>query len=167
MTVKVRERHDTKEPAWQVDIKAMPAGALKAKRYRYTAPRSITSKSGALRWGEQVRREIEAGKPPPQSKEGRAKAAATQATKPVGLLKVLTLREGADLYLADAAGRGNAATTIGSKVSRLRNILGVIGDTPLATVGEAEASRMRGVLRARGMAASTLNAHVHLLQCIQ
>ena len=63
MSVTVRQRTDTKEPAWQVDIKAMPAGSLKAKRYRYTAPRSITSKSGALRWGEQVRREIEAGKP--------------------------------------------------------------------------------------------------------
>ena len=41
--------------------------------YRYTVPRSITSRSAALRWGEQVRREIEAGRLPPQSKGGRVK----------------------------------------------------------------------------------------------
>ena len=72
--IKVRQRTDTKEPGWQVDIKAMPLGAFRAKRYRYTAPRSINTKSAALRWGEQVRREIEAGKPARQSREGKALA---------------------------------------------------------------------------------------------
>ena len=52
----------------------MPLGAFRAKRYRYTAPRSITTKSAALQWGERVRREIEGGKPAPQSREGRALA---------------------------------------------------------------------------------------------
>ena len=46
--IKVRLRTDTKEPGWQVDIKAMPLGAFRAKRYRYTAPRSITTKSAGM-----------------------------------------------------------------------------------------------------------------------
>jgi hypothetical protein len=167
MTVKVRERHDTKEPAWQVDIKAMPAGALKAKRYRYTAPRSITSKSGTLRWGEQVRRQIESGETPPQSREARAKAitpadsGAPESAKPTPAS--LTIKEAAALYLADSTGRGNATGTLASKRQRCANIVAVIGDTALASCGEAEASRVRSALRDKGLIASTINAHLRLL----
>ena len=156
MTIKVRERTDTKEPAWQVDIKAMPAGETKAKRYRYTAPRSITSKSGAMRWGESVRRDIEAGKPP-QSKEAPTRE--ESKSTPAGL----TVKEAADLFLADAIGKGNATGTIGSKRQRLVNIVAVIGDAALATCGEAEASKVRTALRERGMLATTINAHLRLL----
>lgn len=170
MSVTVRQRTDTKEPAWQVDIKAMPAGSLKAKRYRYTAPRSITSKSGALRWGEQMRREIEAGKPPPQSREARAVAASTTAAVAAEFVKQtlanLTIKEAAAVYLADSAGRGNATGTLGSKRQRLNNIVAVIGDTALSTCGEAEGSRVRSALRDKGLIASTINAHLRLLQSV-
>lgn len=170
MTVKVRERHDTKEPAWQVDIKAMPAGALKAKRYRYTAPRSITSKSGALRWGEQVRRQIESGETPPQSREARAKAitpadsGAPESAKPTPAS--LTIKEATDVFIADSIGKGNASGTIKNKRQRLANICETIGGVALATTGEVEASRVRTALRERGMLASTINAHLRLLHSL-
>ncbi len=32
LMIKVRQRTATKEPGWQVDIKAMPLGAFRAKR---------------------------------------------------------------------------------------------------------------------------------------
>lgn len=164
MTIRVRLRTDTKEPAWQVDIKAMPAGALKAKRYRYTAPRSITSKSGALRWGEQMRRDIEAGKPPPQSKEGREEAPPVEVARPSPA--AMTLRDAAAIYLEDCAGLGNASTTLTTKRSKLNNILAVAGDALLATAGEPEASKVRAALRAAGLTATTINAHVRLLQSV-
>lgn len=162
--IKVRQRTDTKEPAWQVDIKAMPPGELKARRYRYSAPRSITSKSGALRWGEQTRRQIEAGDAPSKSKEGREAAAqAVEEAKPPAP-KVLTLRDAAEIYLADSAGRGNCGSTINMKRDRLKRVLAVIGDTPLVTAGEAEASTLRASLRSAGLIASTINGILETLQ---
>ncbi|MFY0533395.1 tyrosine-type recombinase/integrase [Nannocystis pusilla] len=49
----------------------MAPGKHKVERYRYNAPRSITSKSAAQRWGEQVRRDIEAGRPPRRAAKAR------------------------------------------------------------------------------------------------
>jgi len=160
--IKVRQRTDTKEPAWQVDIKAMPLGALKAQRYRYTAPRSITSKSAALRWGEQVRREIESGRPPPQSREGKAKVVEQTAGHEEAAPKAQetgprTVREAVAIYLADCAGRGNAASTIEAKRLKLEHVVAVVGDASVAASGEAEASRVRAAMRAKGYAATTIN----------
>lgn len=160
--IKVRQRTDTKEPAWQVDIKAMPLGALKAKRYRYTAPRSITSKSAALRWGEQVRREIEAGRLPPQSKESKPRAVEQSgepeaAPQPQGEKLPKTIREAVDIYLADCAGRGNAASTIEAKKLKLDHVVAVVGDEPVTESGEAEASRVRAAMRKQDYAATTIN----------
>ncbi len=160
--IKVRQRTDTKEPAWQVDIKAIPLGALKAQRYRYTAPRSITSKSAALRWGEQVRREIESGRPPPQSREGKVKGVEQtveheEATPKAQETRPTTLREAVAIYLADCAGRGNAASTIEAKRLKLEHVVAVVGDASVVASGEAEASRVRAAMRAKGYAATTIN----------
>jgi integrase len=155
--IKVRQRTDTKVPGWQVDLKAMPLGALRAQRYRYTAPRSITSKSGALRWGEQVRREIEAGRLPPQSKEGKAKALEHEKATKEAQEGMRSIREAAEIYLADCAGRGNAASTIEAKRRKLANVLAVVGDARVAASGEAEASQVRAAMRAHGYAATTIN----------
>lgn len=162
--IKVRHRTDTKEPAWQVDIKAMPPGVLKAKRYRYTAPRSITSKSAALRWGEQVRREIEAGRLPPQSKESKAKTEGqvnvereAAAKQPPGETRPKTICEAVEIYLEDCAGRGNAASTIEAKKLKLEHVVAVVGGELVAESGEAEASRVRAIMRKRGYAATTIN----------
>ncbi|PCC72513.1 Phage integrase family protein [Nannocystis exedens] len=159
--VKVRQRTDTKEPGWQVDIKAMPLGGLKAQRYRYTAPRSITSKSAALRWGEQVRREIEAGRPPPQAKAGKARAVEEKVepvAQPVQSAKrPNTIREAVKVYLADCAGRGNAASTIEAKRLKLEHVVAIVGDASVAEAGEAEASQVRAAMRARGYATTTIN----------
>ncbi len=158
--IKVRHRTDTREPAWQVDIKAMPPGVLKAKRYRYTAPRSITSKSAALRWGEQVRREIEAGRPPPQSKEGKAKAADERDEPAVAQSqegRPKSIREAVEIYLADCVGRGNAASTIEAKRYKLEHVIAIVGGELVAESGEAEASRVRAVMRKQGYAVTTIN----------
>ena len=163
--IKVRHRTDTKEPAWQVDIKAMPPGVLKSKRYRYTAPRSITSKSAALRWGEQVRREIEAGRLPPQSKDSKANAgeesdgpaAAAQQPQEEKEKRPKTIREAVEIYLADCAGRGNASSTIEAKKLKLDHVVAVVGDELVAESGEAEASRVRAAMRKQGYAATTIN----------
>ncbi|MBA3547979.1 MAG: hypothetical protein H0T76_15960 [Nannocystis sp.] len=153
----MRQRTDTKVPAWQVDIKAMPHGSLRAQRYRYTAPRSITSKSGALRWGEQVRREIEAGRLPPQSKEGKAKAYEQAKAAQKAQEGMRSIRDAAEIYLADCAGRGNAASTIEAKRRKLANVLAVVGDAPVAGSGEAEASQVRAAMRERAYAVTTIN----------
>lgn len=157
--IKVRQRTDTKEPGWQVDIKAMPPGGFRAKRYRYTAPRSITTKSAALRWGEQVRREIEGGNPAPQSREGKALAIEREEAARVAQeeARPRTLREAVEIYLADCAGRGNAASTIEAKRLKLEHVLAVVGNAPVAKAGEAEASRIRAAMRAKGYAAATIN----------
>ena len=159
--IKVRHRTDTREPAWQVDIKAMPPGVLKAKRYRYTAPRSITSKSAALRWGELVRREIEAGRLPPQSKDRKAQAAdgpeAAAPQQPQEEKRPKTIREAVEIYLADCAGRGNASSTIEAKKLKLEHVVAVVGGELVAESGEAEASRVRAAMRRHGYAAATIN----------
>lgn len=161
--IKVRQRTDTKEPAWQVDIQAMPLGALKARRFRYTAPRSITSRSAAVRWGEQVRREIESGRPPPQSKEGKVRAAQEKQEREEAPAKALegtcsrTLREAVEVYLSDCAGRGNAASTIEAKRIKLDHVLAVVGGESVAVSGEAEASRVRAAMRMQGYATATIN----------
>lgn len=157
--IKVRQRTDTKEPGWQVDIRAMPLGAFKAKRYRYTAPRSITTKSAALRWGEQVRREIEGGKPAPQSREGKALAIEQEeaARKEQEETRPRSISEAVEIYLADCAGRGNAASTIEAKRLKLKYVLAAVGDASVAKAGEAEASRVRAAMRARGYATATIN----------
>lgn len=161
--IKLRQRTDTNEPAWQVDIKAVPLGALNAGRYRYTVPRSITSRSAALRWGEQVRREIEAGRLPPQSKGGRVKAVGERAERDDAAHRAKqeercrTLRDAVEIYLADCAGRGNAASTIEAKRLKLQHVLAVVGSEPVAQTAEAEASRVRAAMRAQGYAVTTIN----------
>lgn len=146
----------------------MPPGSLKPRRYRFTAPRSITNKSGALRWGEQVRREIEAGRPPPQSREGKAEAAtqAAQAEEAKPNPATMTLREAAAVYLEDCAGRGSAAATMLAQRNRTASLVPIVGDALLATAGEAEASRVRTALQKQGLMASTINQVVGALHSI-
>lgn len=165
--ITVRLRTDTKNPRWQADIWAMPPGELRAKRHRYSAPISITSKSGALRWAEDMRRSIEAGKPPPQSKEGREAAKPKALTPtPAPPPAVLTLRDAAQVFLADCAGRGNAPGTLAMKRDRLKRILDVVGHAPLVTAGEQEASSVRAACRAAGLIASTVNGIMETLQSL-
>lgn len=61
--IKVRRRTDGLVERWQVDFPVLLPGALRTTRKRYTAPANVTSKSGAVRWAEAARREIEAGRP--------------------------------------------------------------------------------------------------------
>lgn len=153
--ITIRERKDGKRIRLQAFIYAIPPGQLRPKRFRLNVPISVTSKSGAQRWAEQVRRDIEAGKPPPQSREGREQAAARREA-PAGLA-TMTLRDAVAVYLADCAGRGEAASSVEAKRYKLRNAIEVVGDVALAEAGELEASRVRSTMRERGYAATTIN----------
>lgn len=154
--IKVRRRADGKVERWQVDFPVLLPGTLKTTRKRYTAPANVTSKSGAVRWAEHARREIEAGRPVPQSREGRA---ATPKAKP-STPTALTLRDGVERYLADLAGRGAAPSTVRLQRQNLRPFVERHGDRPLAEVGEVEASDVRAAMLAAGYAASTINAGI-------
>lgn len=162
MSVKVRLRKDTKEPHWQVDVRAILPGQVKAKRFRYTAPPSITSASGARRWGEQVRRAIEAGNPLPMARKGSVAATLEGPAPSSSVTRELTVREAVELYLADARGRGNAPGTLETKRGRLQHFIDEIGDLPVEAVGEAEASQVRAKLREAGFLASTINGCIGL-----
>lgn len=114
-----------------------------------------------------MRRDLEAGKPPPQSREGRAAAAEVRAAEPVPKVpEALTIREASAIFLEDAAGRGNASATMRAHRSRVASILAIVGNAPLATAGEAEASKVRAALRERGLMASTINQVVTALRSI-
>lgn len=70
--IRIVERRDGDEITLQARIYALAPGATRATLHRVAVPPGVRSKSGAQRWAEQVRRDIEAGKPPPQTREGRA-----------------------------------------------------------------------------------------------
>lgn len=159
--ITIRERKDGKVRRLQAVIYALPPGAIKAQRFRLTVPRGVTSKSGAQRWAEQVRRDIEAGKPPPQTREGKARTGEAEHTQRTAV--ALTLREGVEQYLADCVGRGSARSTVVTKRRRLEPVLRLLGDLPLAHVGEPEASRVRSAMCEAGYAVSTINATMIVL----
>ncbi|MFZ6184866.1 tyrosine-type recombinase/integrase [Nannocystis pusilla] len=161
----MHERKDgTRAPRLQVVIYALAPGKLKVERYRYSAPRSITSKSAALRWGEQVRREIEAGRPPPPRREDGAKPAerkpADGAADAAEQKRPKTIREVLEIYLADCAGRGNTASTVDAKRTKLAHVLAVVGDVEVAEAGELEASRVRSDMKAKGYGTTTINTTI-------
>lgn len=102
----------------------MAPGKHKVERYRYTPPRSITSKTAAQRWGEQIRREIEAGRPPPQSREGKAKAEAEEVEREAAAdqqhLSTMTVAEWCAAWEASERARRVRESTLASRERALR-----------------------------------------------
>lgn len=155
--VTIKERRDGKNVRLQAFIYALAPGALKAERHRLVVPVSITSRSGAQRWAEQVRRDIEAGKPLPQTRDGRQHVEARQQEKERAATQNLTLEEGVKRYLADCVGRGVAPSTLIAKQQKLAHIPKELLSVRLKDVGEVEASRIRSSMREDGYAVSTIN----------
>lgn len=162
--ITIKERRDGKIVRLQAIIYALRPGSLKAERFRIAVPRSITAKSGAMRWAEQVRRDIEAGKPPPQTREGRAQAKAKQQEQQEAQererLDRLTYAEVAALWIEAGIGERRRPGTVKHRRDRLARILPVVGDRPVRSIGELDTARLKRELS--WCAPGTLNA---TLQC--
>lgn len=159
MSIKILERKDGKVVRLQAHIYALRPGSLRAERVRINVPASITSKSAAVRWAEAVRRDLEAGKPPPQTREAKKRATAEvvereQATKTAERAGI-TMRAWVDEYLVDCAARRVRRTTIDLRRGRLRHLLAVAGDRRVADFGELDWAKLRRALVK--LAASTAN----------
>ncbi|WAS97192.1 tyrosine-type recombinase/integrase [Nannocystis punicea] len=145
--ITIKERRDGKVVRLQAIIYALRPGSLKAERFRITVPRSITAKSGAMRWAEQVRRDIEAGKQPPQTREGRAQAKAKQQEQHESQererLDRLTYAEVAALWLEAGIGERRRPGTMKHRRDRLARILPVVGDRPVRSIGELDTARLK------------------------
>lgn len=166
--VRIVARRDGGAERMQAVIYVLRPDDAAATRLRLTVPPSVTSRSGAQRWAEQVRRDVEAGKPPPQTREGRKSA---QKQKAEARVQGFTLREVVDAYLADLRGRGAAESSVRTQRDKLRLVLDVptpagvaVGDVPLARVGEAEASAVRSALVGAGYSQQTTNMAILILQ---
>lgn len=154
MIVKVRLRTDVKEPRWQVNFRAPLGGTGPPRRWKFNAPPTVTSRSGALRYGHQQLQLVLRGILPESTREAKAKAAEAKAVEET---TVKTIAEAVDAYLADCQGRGAAQTTVVAQRYSLAYIIAEAGDAPLATAGEPEASRVRSAMQEAGYSASTIN----------
>ncbi|PCC72532.1 Site-specific recombinase XerD [Nannocystis exedens] len=178
MSVNVIERTDARTPRLQVVIWAVPPGKLKAERYRYNAPRSITSKSAAQRWGEQVRREIEAGRPPPQSREGRKKATAEKVEQEAAAeqqrLAAMTVAEWCEEWEANERARRVRESSLIRRRQALRYLCQtkqagaageqgkVLGDKPVAQLSELDLSRVQREMES--LHSSTTNTYLTIVR---
>ena len=145
--VRVRLRKDTKEPRFQIDITAPVGGVGPPKRFRVNAPRHITSKSGAERYGRQLLTDILRGIVPQQTHEGRAKAAehkqlearAEEQAQRAGT----TVAEWMDMWLADELARRIRPTTIETRRRALVYLVRAIGPLQVAAVSTADMLKVR------------------------
>lgn len=154
--MKIRERKSGQKIRLQVEFRYMPRGELAPKLVRFCAPDGM-SRSSAIRWGEALRRELEAGRTVPQSKAGReAKAAEVVERKEAeqrAAREALTVRAWVDEYLADCEARRIRPTTIRLRRIQLRPLVETCGDRRIADVGVIDLQRLRRALSK--LAAST------------
>lgn len=169
MSVKIRERRDGKVVRMQAEIYAIKPGALKAERTRINVPRSITSKSAAVRWAEAVRRDIEAGKPPPQTREARVKVAAVtaarEAAEQAAALAATTVAAWVELWEADERARRVRETTLRTRRNALAYLVGAFPDRPVASISEIDFARLRRDMS--DLKSSTANLYLGtIVQCL-
>lgn len=163
--IKIRERRDGKAVRLQAVIYALRPGEVKPERFRLNVPCTVTSKSGAQRWAEAVRRDIEAGKPPPQTREGRERAAAAKVQHAEVARKDMTMAAWCDAYLADCHARRVRPTTVALYRQRLSHVLAAgLGVRRVADFCELDWQRLRGQLA--HMRASTANAILELVHFV-
>jgi integrase len=148
--VKVRTRKSGGKERLSVEFYYLRPGALAPERVRYLAPPSVTSESAALRWGQSMRRELEAGRAPPQSKAGRQQKAVEIAERREAeqraAREAVTVRAWVDEYLADCEARRVRPTTIALRRTQLRPFVETCGDRRVAEVGVLDLQRLRRAL---------------------
>lgn len=172
MSITIRERRDGKTVRLQAIFYALRPGEVKSERFRLVVPKGVTSKSGATKWAETVRRDIEAGKPPPQTREGRAKATEVapqkEQAKQARAAGSTTVAEWVELYLDDCKSRRVRQTTINLYRQRLSHLLAADGGRTarraVADFCELDWQKVRKQLG--HMAASTANGVLDLVHVV-
>lgn len=155
MTIKIYRRKDGPAERLQARFYALKPGQVKPERIRLNVPEHIKATSAATRWAEAVRREIEAGRPPPQLREGRRAKAEAVERAAAKASEALTVAEWVERYLADCEARRVRRTTLRLRRLQVRFLLAAAGDRRLADFGELDWQRVR---RALGeLATSTAN----------
>lgn len=127
----------------------MPPGQIAPKLARFCCPDGM-SRSSAIRWGEALRRELEAGRAPPQTRAAREQRAAADAERKEAeqraAREAVTVASWVEEYLSDCEARRVRATTIRLRRIQLRYLLDVAGDRRVADVGVLDLQRLRRAL---------------------
>lgn len=163
MSIQIYERQDAGKDGpktrLQARFYALRPGQVKPERFRINVPRVVTSKLGALRWAEALKRAIERGEPVPQLREGREarlKAAEAKAqAERLAAREGMTVRAWVAEYLADCEARRIRPTTIRLRAKQLHYLLDVAGERRVTDFGELDWQRLRRALA--HLAASTAN----------
>lgn len=157
MSITIYRRKDGPEERLQARFHAIKPGQVKPERFRINVPGHIKAESAAIRWAEAVRREIEAGRTPPQLRKGRAERAAAEAERQraeqARARGDMTVRAWVEEHLADCAARRVRPTTLRLMRTRLGYLIAAAGDRGVADVGELDWQRLRRGLA--GLAPST------------
>ena len=141
--MKVRERrYASGLRRWQIDIAGVgPDGATFRKRLQ--APESVTSKSGAQRWGEEQRRRLERGETPatPRAtrKASRTHEAAVKSEVQAQAPAVVTIAQACAWYVEDAMIERLSPSSIDLR-RRLCNdhVSVVLGGRAVHTLGQSD-----------------------------
>lgn len=147
--MRIRERVTGGRTRLQVEFRYMPPGQIAPKLVRYCAPDGM-SRSSAIRWGEALRRELEAGRTVPQSKAGREQRAAEVAERKEAeqraAREAVTVASWVEEYLADCEARRVRPTTIRLRRLQLRYLVETCGDRRVADIGVIDLQRLRRAL---------------------
>lgn len=136
---------------WQADIHAIPAGERARQRYRLQVPPQVTSRSGAQRWAEDRRREIETQGPPVTTKAGRQQAAAEVAAVEAETTRrndaALTVAEVLPLWIGECEAARLSPGTISSRRRCITDyVIPVLGARRLADFSDRDAADLRRAL---------------------
>lgn len=152
MTIKLRQRtYKSGRHGWQADIHTAPAGSRIRQRFRLQAPEHVTSRSGAQRWAEDQRREIETQGPPPTTRAGRqvAEVAAVEEARveEARAAATVTFAEVLPQWLDEGrAARHSPGTLAVRERLMAEHVLPVLGDRPLGEISDADAAKLRRAL---------------------
>lgn len=168
--VTVAERATKRGTVFAVTFYAVPPGDRVAQRFRLVAPRSVTSRSGALRWAEGERRRIEAEGPGPTTKAGREKvkqeaeaAAAREEAERRSAVKLSNLYE---QWLEACAADQQSPLSIDAKRVAAQRFMPLIGDKEVRSICELDLVRVKKGLE--HLAPATISVTmVHLQTCLR
>lgn len=152
---------------WTADISAIPAGERARRRFRLQVPPHVTSRSGAQRWAEGQRRDIETQGPPPTTRAGRRQAEADEAARAdqEREAQALTVADVVPLWLAECEAARHSPGTIGSRRRYAAYyIVPAIGARPFGELSDRDAATLRRALV--DLAPSTANTAIAMARAM-
>ena len=162
MKVTVRQRrHPDGRTSWQADISVAPKGEDRPERFRFSAPSSVTSRSGAERWAGELARKIAADGRPHNTRKARAERVAAEEAERAAYIP--TLAEVWPLLLEHLQAERCSPNTFTAyeQAARLR-VLPLLGELRADRVGEIEVARLKASLRTA--APATVNGALKVLK---